>query len=70
MVVFCTNCGTKLDDDDAFCMNCGTKVYNINKDKNLLNKSSGSNLENRAIKMNVPQKSGEDNIYIKRNLIN
>lgn len=65
MVVFCTNCGTKLDDDDAFCMNCGTKVYNINKDKNLLNKSSGSNLENRAIKMNVPQKSGEDNIYIK-----
>lgn len=23
---FCTNCGTKLDDDSAFCTNCGTKI--------------------------------------------
>lgn len=22
---FCTNCGTKLNDDDLFCYNCGTK---------------------------------------------
>lgn len=23
---FCTNCGTKLDDDSQFCTSCGTKV--------------------------------------------
>lgn len=23
---FCTNCGTRLDDDSAFCTNCGTKI--------------------------------------------
>lgn len=49
MVIFCTNCGTKLDDEDAFCMNCGTKVYDgFKKDKN----SSSASI-------------GEDNIYIK-----
>lgn len=26
MVIFCTNCGTKLEEDDVFCRNCGTKV--------------------------------------------
>lgn len=26
MVIFCTNCGTKLEDEDIFCTNCGTKV--------------------------------------------
>ena len=36
LVKFCTNCGTKLDDEDIFCTNCGqnTKDYkktNINK---------------------------------------
>ena len=49
MVIFWTNCGTKLDDEDAFCMNCGTKVYDgFKKDKN----SSSASI-------------GEDNIYIK-----
>lgn len=24
---YCTNCGTKLEDDAAFCEYCGTKVY-------------------------------------------
>ena len=39
MVQFCTNCGTKLDDDDFFCMNCGTKVDASNiKSKNLFNR--------------------------------
>lgn len=33
MVIYCTNCGTKLEDDDAFCMNCGTKVDNLDKNK-------------------------------------
>ena len=28
MVQFCTNCGTKLEDNDNFCINCGTKVHN------------------------------------------
>lgn len=28
MVQFCTNCGTKLGDEDNFCMNCGTKLNN------------------------------------------
>ncbi len=26
MVIFCSNCGTKLDDDADFCTNCGTKT--------------------------------------------
>lgn len=28
MVQFCTNCGTKLEDNDNFCVNCGTKLNN------------------------------------------
>lgn len=24
--MFCTNCGTKINDGDSFCTNCGTKV--------------------------------------------
>lgn len=31
MVIFCTNCGSKLDDDSAFCSNCGNKVEKSNK---------------------------------------
>lgn len=31
IVEFCTNCGTKLDDDSDFCSNCGTKVETIPK---------------------------------------
>ena len=26
MVIICTNCGTKLEDDYNYCINCGTKV--------------------------------------------
>lgn len=29
MPIFCSNCGTKLDDDSDFCSNCGTKVDNL-----------------------------------------
>ena len=29
MVIFCTNCGNKLDDDASFCTKCGTKVLNV-----------------------------------------
>lgn len=25
---YCTNCGTKLEDDAVFCEECGTKIYN------------------------------------------
>lgn len=25
-VLFCSHCGTKLDDDNNFCCNCGTKI--------------------------------------------
>lgn len=25
---YCTNCGTKLEDDAVFCGECGTKIYN------------------------------------------
>lgn len=31
MANFCTNCGTKLDDEDNFCTNCGTKVEKIDE---------------------------------------
>ena len=24
--MFCTNCGTRLDDDILFCANCGTRI--------------------------------------------
>ena len=27
--MFCTNCGTKINDGDSFCTNCGTKVITI-----------------------------------------
>ena len=30
MAKFCSNCGTKLDDNSEFCTNCGTKVNNPN----------------------------------------
>ena len=31
MANFCTNCGSKVDDDDSFCTNCGTKIYKSDK---------------------------------------
>ena len=30
MAIFCSNCGTKLDDNSDFCTNCGTKLSNSN----------------------------------------
>ena len=30
MATFCSNCGTKLDDNSEFCTSCGTKVNNPN----------------------------------------
>ena len=36
--MFCTNCGSKLDDGAKFCGNCGTKVINEN---NVLSSESG-----------------------------
>ena len=29
MPIFCSNCGSKLDDDSDFCTNCGTKVDDV-----------------------------------------
>ena len=29
MPIFCSNCGTKLDEDSDFCSNCGTRVDNV-----------------------------------------
>ena len=31
MANFCTNCGTKLDNEDNFCTNCGAKVEKIDE---------------------------------------
>lgn len=42
MVIYCTNCGTKLEDDDVFCMNCGIKI-----EKNNMPKNSTLKLNNR-----------------------
>ena len=35
LVKFCTNCGTKLEDDDKYCTNCGQNTENDTKTKNI-----------------------------------
>ena len=48
MVIFCTNCGAKLDDEDNFCTNCGTKVVNSNTNEKYT--SLQTTRDNREIK--------------------
>ena len=39
MTNFCTNCGSKVNNDDSFCTNCGTKIYKSDeKPKGLFDK--------------------------------
>ena len=52
MVKFCTECGTKLDDDDLFCGECGTKQEAINSNPKD-NSSSNFNLINKNNKAEI-----------------
>ena len=55
MVIFCTNCGNKLDDDAAFCTKCGTKVLNVEEAKK--NSESGLRGKIREKEAEINKKS-------------
>jgi len=59
MVIFCTNCGNKLDDDDAFCTKCGAKVddYNDNENKSLF-KSIQDDMDKKKAKKELKKLMG------------
>lgn len=37
---FCTNCGTKMEDNAKFCQNCGTKIDNLENNASVYNNNN------------------------------
>lgn len=44
MAKFCSNCGAKLNEEQAICLECGVLVNNTNKTNNNADKSDKSSL--------------------------
>ena len=60
-MAFCTNCGSKLDDNSAFCTVCGTAVKN-----DVVNQPQQSQVVYEEF---VPTLSMGENLHSKKNLL-
>lgn len=58
--MFCTNCGTKINDGDSFCTNCGAKVQD--KIVEILKKESAVLIKNARVISDYPENTSIDNI--------
>lgn len=62
MANFCTNCGSKVDDDDSFCTNCGKKVYSSSKRPNNYSSQKIPNHKEKYVKPPCPLCGGTGQI--------
>ena len=63
MANFCTNCGSKLEDNYNYCVNCGTKIDK--SDIKQPNSSSNYNLEKKKAKKELKRVVGGKILYNK-----
>ncbi len=64
--MFCTNCGTRLDDDILFCPNCGTRIAReATEEKNAEVKAEEKPVEAKAEEKPVEAKAEEKPVEVK-----
>lgn len=49
VLMYCENCGAKIEDDSIFCEECGTKVENVNSEQTRIQNKNQTNIGKQSI---------------------